>query len=244
MLIVCCSCSPTPTTKEENHQNQSRWTTQIADEQLMKADPNMAKKIVAVFRTGHSMGWIGPRDLRNAGLEGATVIPGLLWLIQHGESPVIRTNEVGGPPEWLCAATVLGLMKDDRFGDALVQRLDSPQASSWRFVTALGNLHVKKAVPYLVKWLHDDRRWEITSQAFGTDANYMLPALNSITGKDFSTGVSPMNDRIEDFVKKKAEILGVVDRWWSAEGSKLYGSKLDGTDQKKIDNKPDASDGK
>jgi hypothetical protein len=205
----------------------------------MKTDPDMAKKIVAAWGTGKGWSiWGASEYLRAVGLEGESLTPGLLWLIQHGEAPVIRPDESGGLPEWLWAASVLGLTKDERFGDALVSRLGSVQASSYWFVTALGNLRVKKAVPYIVEWLHHEGSWVVYSQAWGADVNYLLPTLCSITGKDFFAGVSPDEGMAGKYVEKRSEILRAIDLWWSTEGLELYGPKRSAMDPRKSDNKP------
>jgi hypothetical protein len=188
-------------------------------------DRDIAREISEAWPLGSGGIWKAPATLAP---KGTAIIPGLLWLIDNGEDNVGDSNL----PEWLYAAYVLGSMKDEQYGNELVQRLDSPQAGSYWFVTSLGHLRVKKAVPYLIEWLHQERCWSDCNSAWGTDVHYLIPALNNITGRDFSVGVSPTDGDIGKYAKNKSQLLEAIDNWWSEKGRELYGPKPRVTDKK------------
>jgi hypothetical protein len=89
------------------------------------------------------------------------------------------------------------------------------------FVVPMGQLGVKEIVPYLVAWLQEDRTWEIYSQAYGSDAHYVLDALQKLAAKDFGADT---NGRVDANLEKRKEILAAINAWWTTEGQKQFGS--------------------
>ncbi|MBC8869724.1 MAG: ankyrin repeat domain-containing protein, partial [Planctomycetes bacterium] len=175
--------------------------------------------------------------------NGAEFLPGLVALVQKGDGWI---HDEPGLRQWQYAAYLLGQIGDERCGPVLATRLTDKLATSYYLVKPLGQLRVREAVPYLVRWLKEDneKRWEVRSSLYGAQANYMIEALEQITGEDFSPGIGP-SGHVERYVKKRQEIQSAIDDWWTRAGQREYSQRVDGGKQNAASNSPrkvDASD--
>ena len=138
--------------------------------------------------------------------QGKAILPGLVALVEKGDGPISQTYPV---QRWQQAAFIISEIGDQRAVPFLVKRLDDPGAMNWRFVWALGQLGVKQAVPRLIEELRtmDARDWEVTSQAYGSRATYLIEALERITGQRFPKNKSGK-------VTDRDATLKAVNDWW------------------------------
>jgi len=141
-------------------------------------------------------------------------VPGLVALVEIGDDNMAPAHNLR---QWQHAAMVLGQVGDRRAVPFLLDRFWRTDRAQWRLVTALGRLGADEIVPDLVTWLHDgeDRYWQAYSAAYGSDADYMLAALEAVTGEDFGTVCW------EDQDNRKG-ILAAIDAWWAGATKRRY----------------------
>ena len=198
-------------------------TRPVATQPPLKGDYKMGRQLAKTIketyeRRGLWSVWSMLREEVNA--KGKEMLPGLVALVEKGDDRVVPR----GLYYWQIAAVMLGRIGDKRASPFLAARLKDPatRRPDYYFVKPMGQLGVKAVVPRLVRWLREDdkegRIWGIRSAAYGSHANYMLEALQAVTGKDLGAVKSPVHRN----KKNKKQILAAINTWWAAQGRKIY----------------------
>jgi HEAT repeat protein len=201
-------------------------TTQPATQPPLKPDYKKGEQLAAIIKEAydrHQSPWpVCSMLLKETNALDKGMRSGLAALVE-------KSDERVGPTQlhyWSIAAYALGEIGDKRALPFLAARLKTPytRRPDYFFVRPMGQLGVKAIVPRLVRWLgeedKEDRVWRIGSSLYGSHANYILEALQAITGKDFGAVSGGRGDRNQ---KKKKQILAAINTWWAVEGRNIYG---------------------
>ncbi len=145
--------------------------------------------------------------------RGRAISPGLAALVEKGE----RAHYPDFQTDWKYAASLIGEIGDRRAIPFFLKRLNDPDAMDWYFVRPLGQLKVKHAVPRLVEELRrlSPHGWEVNSNAYGSEATYLVEALEQITGQKFPKDQHSM-------VTDREATLKAVNTWWEQEDKRAY----------------------
>ena len=199
-------------------------TRPVATQPRLKADYKMGRQLAKTIKETYERRglWsVWGMLKKEVAAKGKDVLPGLVALVEKGDELVWPSRLY----YWQIAACALGDIGDKRAAPFLAARLKDPatRRPDYYFVKPMGQLGVKAVVPRLVRWIQEDDRedriWGIRSAAWGSRANYMLEALQAITGKDFG---AVSGGRVDHNLKRKKQILAAINTWWAAEGRKIY----------------------